>query len=42
MNAWLVSWHEETGSNSIEYHMLLSGQDFQRTEATCDRMGEIW
>jgi len=25
MNIWLVSWQEEVGSTSYEYHALLNG-----------------
>lgn len=42
MNIWLVSYQEEVGSTSHEYHMLLSGQDFTLAEAACERMGENW
>lgn len=42
MNIWLVSYQEEVGSTSHEYHMLLSGPDFTLAEAACERMGENW
>ncbi|OAD97812.1 hypothetical protein [Pantoea sp. OXWO6B1] len=42
MNSWLVSWQEEVGSTSHEYHMLLQGSDFALAEAACERMGENW
>jgi len=42
VNIWLVSYQEEVGSTSHEYHMLLSGQDFKLAEAACERMGENW
>ena len=42
MNIWLVSYQEEAGSTSHEYHMLLSGQDFTLAEAACEWMGETW
>ncbi|MCX2202499.1 hypothetical protein LDO48_23175 [Pantoea agglomerans] len=42
MNIWLVSYQEEAGSGSHEYHLLLSGQDFTLAEAACEWMGETW
>ncbi|MCW0976988.1 MULTISPECIES: hypothetical protein [Pantoea] len=42
MSGWLVSYQEEVGSTSHEYHMLLSGQDFTLAEAACEKMGENW
>lgn len=41
MNSWLVSWQEEVGSTSHEYHMLLRGSDFRLAEAACERMVSV-
>lgn len=42
MKAWLVSFQEESGSASHEYHMLLKGTDFKLAEAACELMGASW
>lgn len=42
MNVWLISYQEEAGSTSHEYHMLLRGKDFPQAETACELIGEYW